>query len=99
MSAITDLAKGQDCTIRLPGCRNETDTVVAAHFRMAGISGTGIKPPDTCVAWACSDCHSIVDGRVKYPMPWNEIRQAHLEGVMRTLHKIDRMGYKLRMTK
>lgn len=99
MSAITELAKGQNCMIRLPGCRNDTSTVVAAHYRMAGICGTGIKPPDTCAAWACSECHSIVDGRQKYPMPYNEIRQAHLEGVMRTLHAIEQMGYKLRKIK
>lgn len=99
MSAITDLAKGQDCTIRLPGCPNNTETTVAAHLRMAGICGAGIKPPDTCAAWADSYCHDRVDGRVKTNIPWPELRMAHAEGVMRTLHKLDRMGYKMRKMK
>lgn len=59
---LRKLAKGQDCQIRLPVCNGNPETTVLAHFRMSGISGMGIKPPDWLCAWACSDYHSYVDG-------------------------------------
>ncbi len=56
-------AKGQDCTLRLPGCQNARDTVVLCHLRMFGGGGLGIKPPDVEGCFACAHCHSILDGR------------------------------------
>lgn len=43
---ITKAARGRDCMVRLPGCQNDTQTVVLAHYRLAGTCGTGIKPND-----------------------------------------------------
>jgi hypothetical protein len=56
-------ARGQDCTLRLPGCTNQTVTVVLCHLRMFGGGGTGIKPHDSEAVFACDHCHSILDGR------------------------------------
>lgn len=56
-------ARGQDCTLRLPGCQNDTSTVVLCHLRMFGGGGMGCKPDDTEAVFACHHCHAILDGR------------------------------------
>ena len=78
-------ARGQPCMIRLPGCQGGGDSTVLAHYRMAGYSGVGMKPPDTMGAYACANCHDIVDQRRRLD-GWTreQIRLAHAEGVMRT---------------
>lgn len=56
-------ARGQDCTLRLPGCQNDTATVVLCHLRQFNGGGMGCKPPDVEGVFACAHCHSILDGR------------------------------------
>jgi hypothetical protein len=65
---------------------------------MAGICGGAQKPPDECGAWACFDCHQIVDGRSPIPagMTHAEVDYYFAEGVMRTLHELSRLGYKMK---
>lgn len=78
-------AKGRECTVRLPGiCDGGTETVVLAHYRMAGLNGVGQKPDDIFGAWACSSCHDACDFRIKTSYSRDELRLAHAEGVMRT---------------
>ena len=80
MSKLRKLAKGRDCKIRLPGvCNFNPETTVLAHYRLAGISGMGLKSPDLLGAWACSDCHAYVDTHKD-----DSTARAFLEGVMRT---------------
>lgn len=81
------LARGKPCLVRVPGwCNHEPETTVLAHYRLAGVSGMGIKSPDILAAFACSDCHDVVDGRrgsfVEFPRSYRSL--LHLEGVMRT---------------
>lgn len=62
MNKLRAEARGRDCMVRLAGvCNHNPETVVLAHFRLAGISGMGLKPPDIIGAWACSACHARVD--------------------------------------
>lgn len=69
--------------MRLPGiCNGNSETVVLAHYRMAGLNGTGIKPDDIFGAWCCSSCHDECDGRTRI-MDNEYVRLAHLEGVLR----------------
>lgn len=88
MSNLRQLARGRDCTIRVPQhCLRTTETVVLCHYRMSGLSGMGIKSPDWCAAYGCSACHDVVDGRSG---DWNvyslELRKLFLaEAVLRTL--------------
>lgn len=61
---MTDLrreARGRDCQVRLACCNHNSETVVLAHYRLGGISGMGIKPPDLIGAWCCAACHAYVD--------------------------------------
>ncbi|CAM3862242.1 DUF1364 domain-containing protein [Avibacterium endocarditidis] len=85
-------AKGRDCQVRLPGiCNFNPDTVVLAHYRMAGINGMGMKPNDLIGAWACGACHDEIDRRTRQ-LEADFVRQAHAEGVMRTLVQLEREG-------
>jgi len=87
-------AKGRGCMVRLPGiCNFNSETVVLAHIRLAGVSGMGMKSPDLIGAWACSACHDEVDGRThKSGMTHDELRLAHFEGMARTIAQLDREG-------
>lgn len=87
---LTRAARGRDCQVRLPGCPNNTETTVLAHYRLAGTCGMGIKPNNLQGAWCCDYCHSICDGRSKAPdgMSRWDVRLAHAEGVMRTIDKL-----------
>jgi hypothetical protein len=78
---LRDYAKGQNCQVRLPNiCCHDPETVVLAHFRLSGISGLGIKPPDLLGAWACRTCHAYVDA---HKDPETQLAFAH--GVFRTI--------------
>lgn len=65
MTPARRAACGQDCTLRLPGCRNERETVVLCHLRMFGGGGMGMKPDDTEAVFACRHCHDLLDGRAR----------------------------------
>ena len=62
-----DAAQGQDCKMRLPGCCNETETVVLAHRNGAGVA---LKHSDHDAADMCFHCHSLFDAPDKWP--WSE---------------------------
>lgn len=92
---LTDLAKGQACQIRGPGCwwieRGDHETTVSAHSNQAKHGkGMSHKAHDCFVAWACYHCHVALDqGGV-----WTreERRQFWQEGHERTLLEMFRQG-------
>lgn len=82
---LTKLARGRECQVRLPGiCNHDAATTVLAHFRMAGVSGLGIKADSLLGAWACSACHDAIDRRAHTDLDRDYVRLAHLEGMART---------------
>lgn len=88
MSKITESARGEPCLVRLPGvCNHNSETVVLAHYRLAGHCGTGIKPPDFMGAYACSACHDEADRRTRH-LEADFVQAAFAEGVMRTLVRL-----------
>ena len=80
--------------VRLPGiCNFNSETVVLAHIRLAGVSGMGMKSPDLIGAWACSACHDEIDGRThKSGLSHDELRLAHFEGMARTIAQLEKEG-------
>lgn len=57
-------ARGQICTLRIPGvCAGGTETTVAAH--RPGGGGMGTKGDDLHIADACAACHDAIDGRTR----------------------------------
>lgn len=61
-----DGSRGANCTLRLPGCTNDRETVVAAHIRDRNF-GMGRKASDLSVVDACHLCHMRLDGQAKLP--------------------------------
>lgn len=68
MTAIRRSARGEACTLLLPGCPNDTETVVLCHSnRLADGKGMGLKAPDTKACYGCAYCHDVLDGRRPRP--------------------------------
>ena len=86
-------AKGRGCMVRIPDvCNHNSETVVLAHYRLAGVSGLGMKAPDILGAWACSSCHDAIDRRAHTDLDRDYVRLLHLEGMARTLAQLNREG-------
>lgn len=83
----TKSARDENCTVRIPGCPNDTATTVLAHYRLMGTSGMGYKPNDLQGAFCCGWCHDRVDGRAKSELSREELRLYHAEGVLRTVQR------------
>ena len=67
--AIRDSAKGEDCTVRLPGiCANSPEATIWSHARW-GAAGKGgaTKALDLAGAYACTACDAAYDGQRKPP--------------------------------
>ena len=86
MSKLTKAAKGKTCTVRIPGfCNFNPETTVPAHVNGVRFGhGTGFKVEDILTADCCSDCHDVLDYRVRSPFTKNELKLFHYEGVMET---------------
>ena len=79
--------------MRLPGvCNHNSETVVLAHYRLAGVSGMGMKSPDIIGAWACSACHDAIDRRDHTNLERDFVRLAHLDGMVRTIAQLVKEG-------
>jgi hypothetical protein len=79
--------------VRLEGvCNHNSETVVLAHYRLAGVSGMSMKSPDIIGAWACSACHDAVDRRDHTDLDRDFVRLAHLEGMVRTIAQLVKEG-------
>lgn len=66
MSKIRKSAQGKDCLVRLPGiCNFNPETTIAAHIRISGLCGVGMKPSDLLTVRACSSCHDEIDRRTR----------------------------------
>ena len=84
MSKLTAFARGQDCTLRLPGCAPgpENEAVVACHLP-SGKKGMGYKSPDWFSIHACASCHAVLDGRTFRLAP-EELAQDTLRALFET---------------
>ena len=86
-------ARGRGCMVRIPDvCSHNSETVVLAHYRLAGVSGIGMKSPDILGAWACSACHDAIDRRAHTDLDRDYVRLLHLEGMARTLAQLNKEG-------
>ena len=62
LTAIQKSARGEECTLRIPGvCNGNPETVVLCHAPYPGRSG--MRTHDWWAAYGCSSCHDAVDGR------------------------------------
>ena len=80
MSKLTKSAKGKHCTLRLH-CSSE-ETVVLCHIGRN--RGMAIKCADYFAVYACSNCHDIIDGRVKSGFSKDELNTEKLRALEET---------------
>ena len=87
MSKITESARDEMCTVRLPGiCNFDRKTTVWAHGNgSAAGRGMWMKAHDLLGAYACSCCHDVYDRRKPTAMPRVEVELAFWEGHARSL--------------
>ena len=89
---IRKAARGQHCRLRLAGCNNNPETTVFAHAPSID-NGMGLKQaPDFWGAFACSNCHDVVDGRVTSSEQRIMILERWLAGVYETQKALIAMG-------
>jgi hypothetical protein len=91
VSLITESARGEECQIRMPGCSFNREQTVWAHANgSAAGKGIGMKSPDLLGAYACFNCHRVVDGQMKPPLGWtrDDVRLAFWEGHARSILKL-----------
>lgn len=63
--ALRNSARGKSCTLRLPGCNHNPETVVLAHLPIPGRGIMGGKEQDFLGVHACQHCHDLLDRRIK----------------------------------
>lgn len=86
--ALRQAAKGQECTLNLPGCNYDRETTVMAHIHDETFGG-GRKADDTSAVHACSNCHDLIDGRAyRADAPPELIRFHELRALQRTIRRL-----------
>lgn len=91
MTPIRKAARGQDCTMRIPGvCNFDPDTTVLCHSNsLSDGKGMGLKAPDTAACFGCSACHRVLDGAAPRP-EWltRDLLTAAFTSAVRKTHAI-----------
>ena len=92
--AITNSARGEVCSIRLPHiCNGNTETTVFAHVNGVRFGhGVGKKVSDLLGAYACADCHNAADGRTSLRYSKEYLQHAHYQCVFETQLKLLEKG-------
>lgn len=96
VQAIRDSARGEECTVRIPGvCTFDAEKTIWSHapFGAAG-KGRGIKAIDLAGAYCCTACDAVIDGQAPLP-PGLTRQQAELDwfhGHMRSLVRLMQKG-------
>jgi len=94
--AIRDSARGEDCTVRIPGaCTFDPDKTIWSHAPLgAAGKGRSIKALDLCGAYCCTACDAVVDGQAKAPAGISaaDVRLAWFEGHLRSLVRLRQKG-------
>lgn len=86
---IRKSARGEDCALRLGNC-SSNETVILAHIGRN--RGMGIKCADYMAVYACSNCHDIIDGRVKSEYTKDQLNTEKLRALEETLGKLFNKG-------
>jgi len=85
MSKIRESAKGEDCTLLLGNC-SSAETVILAHIGKD--RGMGIKCGDHFAVYSCSNCHDVIDGRVKTQYTKGDLAEIKIIALERTQKKL-----------
>lgn len=81
-SKIRQSARDEQCTVMVPGvCNGNPETTVLAHLNGAGM---GAKDGDQFGAYACSECHSWLDGGYAKHHDRDTRDLLHYRGIIKT---------------
>lgn len=90
--AIRRAARDHYCTLRIPGvCNGRRDTTVLAHPPI-GNGGMSLKGSDIDGAFACSDCHDVVDGRTPFNSDRAQVLACWIRGSQETRRTLVKRG-------
>lgn len=90
--ALRDSARGERCTLRIPGvCCGDSDTVVLCHLPFGG-RGVARKAPDNHAAYGCRSCHDALDGRGGHDVDRAELYECALRGIAETQARMREKG-------
>ena len=86
---IMDAAKGEQCTLQIAGvCNYDSETVVACHLP-DGSGGSNRLAGALSIAFGCSSCHAVLDGRVGLSLVSGEDREFYMRrGMNRTINRL-----------
>ena len=88
---LTRSARNEPCLTRIPQvCNHNPETTVLAH--LGGEFKHGYKAMDIHGAYCCSSCHDAIDGRSRTDYSKDQLKQMHLEGVIRTQLRMVELG-------
>ena len=72
-TAAQKAARGQDCTLQIPGvCNGNPETTILAHV---GRHGSAKRNHDEDAIFSCSDCHHAIDYRSNLFLSHNKKEQ------------------------
>lgn len=90
---IRRAAKGENCTMQSYCCNHDPLTTVAAHSNLSQDGkGFGQKSSDIYIAFLCSNCHDIYDGRVKTMIPKEELQEMFHYAMKKTWARLIELG-------
>ncbi|WP_261462338.1 DUF1364 domain-containing protein [Serratia proteamaculans] len=85
--ALRDSARGQCCTLQIPGiCNGNPETTVLCHLP-SSTHGMGYKSDDYWAVFGCSSCHDVIDGRVVYDW-YKQEKEAIMLSALHDTYKI-----------
>lgn len=85
MSKIRQSARGEDCSLRLVSCSSNETTVLCHIGRNRGMA---LKCSDNFAVYACSNCHDVIDGRVRHGFSKLELQAEKLRALEETQTKL-----------
>jgi hypothetical protein len=94
MSKVRESARGEDCTLRLPGiCNWNNETTVFCHSNRLG-DGKGMGMKAKIGAYGCSSCHAVLDGQLPRPahLTYEQVQGLFDNGVKATQSILERKG-------
>lgn len=92
---IRQSAKGEECTVNLPGCPWDPEKTIWSHARwiLAAKGGT-TKSVDLAGAYCCTYCDGVYDGQTPRPEGWTQemVDSAWSIGHFRSLVRLAEKG-------
>ena len=85
---IRDSARGEECTLKIPGaCNYSPETTVLCHFTLHN-GGSAKLNGDLSAGYGCSSCHDVLDGRKVYDWMSGDKEFYMRRSMVRTLDRL-----------